>query len=191
MRRAGTGLLADGRRLTWTLADGRRGRRWRASTTGADGRLVHVLLLEVDPAGHVQRLEIAAPAGLLTLHPDPTSSTLHGNVVRPTGVEHLALPWAPGHALLAGASPITGGVAAMALEPVIGPGEGAGFAAVEVADDLTVRRATWRAARVGERRWRLLAADGGPSVMVELGPDGVPGGLDGADDWPLETADPG
>ena len=176
--------------MTWTLADGMRGRRWRAITTSADGRLVQTLLLEVDPDGRVQKLEIGAPAGLLTLHPDAGSSTLHGNIVRVTGVEHVALPWSPGHALLAGASPITGGVAALALAATIGPGEGATFPAVEVAEDLSVRRATWRAARVAERRWRLLAADGGASVFVELGPDGVPAGLDGAATWALESVDP-
>jgi hypothetical protein len=151
---------------------------------------VQTLLLEVDPAGRVQKLEVAAPAGLLTLHPDAAASILHGNVVRASGVEHVSLPWSVGHALLAGASPITGGVAALALAAAVGPGEGASFPAVEVADDLSVRRATWRAARVGERRWRLLAADGGPSVTVELGPDGVPAGLDDADAWPLEAVDP-
>jgi hypothetical protein len=188
VRRAGTGRLPGGRRLTWTLADGTRGRRWRATTTSADGRLVQALLLEVDPAGHLLKLEVAAPAGLLTLHPAADGRTLHGNVVRAAGVEHVSLPWSAGHALLAGASPITGGVTALGLEGTVGAGEGASFPAVEVAEDLSIRRATWRAARVGERRWRLLAADGGPSVVVELGPDGVPAGLDDAEGWPLEVA---
>jgi hypothetical protein len=189
-RRAGTGRLPGGRRLTWTVADGRRGRRWRAITTSADGRLVGDLLLEVDLAGLVAKLEVASPAGLLTLHPEPGTGTLHGNVVRATGVEHIALPWSPGHALLAGSSPVTAAVAALGLGARIGVGEGATFAAVEVADDLSIRRATWRAARVGERRWLLLAADGGPSVAITLDRDGVPAGLDDAETWSLEVADP-
>ena len=133
------------------------------------------------------RLEIAAPAGLLTLHPGPDPTMLHGNVVRPTGIEHVALPWSPGHALLAGASPITGAVAASWLAHRIGVGEGDRFPAVEVGDDLTIRRATWRAARVADRRWLLLAADRGVALTVTLDDDGAPAGLEDAAAWPLEV----
>lgn len=187
-RRAGTGRLPGGRRLTWSAADGRRGRRWRAVTTSADGRLVQDLALEVDPAGAVLKLEIASAAGLLTLHPEPGSGALHGNVVRATGVEHVTLPWSPGHLLMAGASPVTGVVAARQLASVVGVGEGDTVPAVEITDDLAIRRATWRVARVGERRWRLLAADGGPSVAVEVAGDGTPAGLDEAESWALEAS---
>lgn len=187
-RRGGTGRLPGGRRLTWTVADGRRGRRWRSITTSADGRLVGSLLLETGPAGELARLELATPAGLLTLHPDQGGTALHGNVVRPAGIEHVALPWTGGHALLAGASPLTGVVTAARLAAAVGVGEGASFPAVEVAEDLSIRRATWRAARVGARRWRLLAADGGPSVTVTLDDDGAPAGLEDAETWPLEIA---
>jgi hypothetical protein len=151
---------------------------------------VHALLLETDPTGRLLRLEIAAPAGLLTLHPGPDPTELHGNVVRPSGIEHVTLSWSGGHALLAGASPITGAVAASWLAHRIGVGEGDRFPAVEVADDLTIRRATWRAARVTDHRWLLLAADRGVSVAVTLGDDGVLTGLEDAADWPLEL-DPG
>jgi hypothetical protein len=191
VRRAGTGRLPGGRRLTWTVADGIRGRRWRAITTSADGRLVTSLLLETAPGGAVVRLELASAAGLLTLHPDPGQATLHGNVVRRSGIEHVALPWSAGHVLVVGASPVTGAVAAASLAGHIGTGEGSGVPAVEVGEDLSIRRATWRAARVGERRWRLLAADGGPAVTVELDGDGVPAGLEDAEGWPLERADRG
>jgi hypothetical protein len=149
------------------------------------------LLLEVDPDGRLQKLEVAAPAGLLTLHPEPGGAVLHGNVVRSSGVEHVTLPWAAGHVLLAGGSPITGVVAADELTGLVGVGEGRSFAAVEVAEDLSIRRATWRAARVGDRRWLLLAADGGPSVQVTLEDDGTPAGLDGGESWPLEADRPG
>jgi hypothetical protein len=148
---------------------------------------VHDLLLEVDPEGRVQKLEVASPAGLLTLHPDAGGATLHGNVVRASGVEHVTLPWSRGHLLMAGGSPVTGVVAAGELEDRVGSGEGASFPTVEVAEDLTIRRATWRVARVGERRWLLLAADGGPSVKVTLEADGTPAGLDDAEAWPLES----
>jgi hypothetical protein len=87
---------------------------------------------------------------------------------------------------MAGASPVTGAVGAVGLAASVGVGEGRSVPAVEVGDGLAVRRATWRAARVGERRWRLLAADGGPSVAVTLDTDGIPVDLDDELAWPLE-----
>ena len=187
VRRAGTGCLPGGQRVTWTVADGRRGRRWREITTSGD-RLLHAVLLEVAPDGTLAKLEVATPNGLLTLHPEPGTSILHGNVVRADGIEHVALPWSPAHVLMVGASPVTAAVAAVRLAAWIGVGEGVSVPAVEVGDALTIRRATWRAARTGEHRWRLLAADGGPSVLLVLDEDGVPAGLEQGDDWPLELA---
>jgi hypothetical protein len=61
---------------------------------------------------------------------------------------------------------------------------------VEVGDDLKIRRATWRAARVADRRWLLLAADRGVSVTVTLDDDGALAGLEGAAGWPLEVVLP-
>ena len=190
VRRAGTGRLPGGRHLTWTVADGRRGRRWRAITTSADGRLVQALLLEAGPDGSLRKIEVASPAGLLTLHPEVGEGTLHGNVVRATGISHVTLPWSTGHVLFAGSSPVTGAVAAARLERDIPVGQGRAVPAVEIAGDLTIRPATWRVARVGERRWRLLAADGGPSVAVTLDDDDVPTDLDDAASWPLEIDQP-
>ena len=113
--------------------------------------------------------------------------TLHGNVVRPSGIEHVALTWSSGHVLLAAASPITAVVAASRLAQRLGVGEGDRFPAVEVGDDLAIRRATWRAARVADRRWLLLAADRGASVTVTLDDDGAPAGLEDAAGWPMEV----
>lgn len=150
---------------------------------------MEALLLETAPDGTVTRLELATPAGLLTLHPDEAGTALHGNVVRPTGIEHVTLPWSSRHLLLAGASPVTGAVGASRLAASVATGEGASAEAVEIGGNLAVRRATWRVARVGERRWHLLAADGGPSVVVTLDEDGIPAALGDGWDWPLEVAD--
>lgn len=185
MRLAGTGLLAEGGRVTWSVADGAHGRRWRSIATHADGRLLQALLLETGPDGRLAKLELAAPSGLLTLHPDGHPVRLHGNVVRASGVEHLALSWSDAHVLFAGVSPITAAVAAVALADRVGVGEGTSLAAVEVGTDLAVRAATWRVARTGERRWRMLAADGGTSLVLEFADDGTPLLADGAT-WPLE-----
>lgn len=189
VRRAGTGRLPGGRRLTWTVADGHRGRRWRGITTSGD-RLLRATLVEVNTDGTVSKLEVASPDGLLTLHPEPDSSMLHGNVIRADGIEHVALPWSPDHILVVGDSLVTAAVAARRLAGRVGVGEGVTIAAVEVGERLAIRRATWRVARTGDHRWRLLAADGGPSLVLELDTDGVPTGLADAADWPME-AEPG
>jgi hypothetical protein len=66
-------------------------------------------------------------------------------------------------------------------------GEGVTVPAIEVGDDLTVRPATWRVARVAERRWHLLAADGAVRTFVELDAEGLPVLVDGRR-WPMEHA---
>ncbi len=187
LRRAGAVTLPGGRRLAWTLAEGSRGRRWRAAVTGADGHLAEVLLVETNPSGALGRLELSTAAGLLTLHPAGSPVRLHGNIVRPAGVEHLSLPWSPAHALFAAASPITAAVAAAGPAAVAGVGEGRTIRAVEIGPGLTVREATWRIAHTSDSRWRMLAADGGPSLLLVLDADGLPTGDDAAS-WPLEDA---
>jgi hypothetical protein len=186
VRRAGTGLLPDGRRRTWSVAEGARGRRWRSTSSWPDGRFGGALLLEVDPHGRPARLELASPDGLLTLHPEPTDGKLHGNTVTPTGMRHHALPWSHGHLLVVAGSPVTGAIAAAALAHRVGVGEGRSVPVVEVGPGLGVRRATWRVARTTERRWRLVAADGGEVITVELDADGIAHGLVGAATWLLE-----
>lgn len=176
--------------MTWSVADGARGRRWRSIATHPDGRLIQALLLETGPDGRLAKLELAAPAGLLTLHPDGDPVRLHGNVVRASGVEHLALAWSGAHVLFAGVSPITAAVAAASLADRVAVGEGTSLAAVEVGADLVVRAATWRVARTGEGRWRMLAADGGTALVLEVAGDGTPVLAEGAT-WPLERESAG
>ena len=113
---------------------------------------------------------------------------LHGNVVRAIGdrargapVVARDMPCSPPRRR----SPAA--VAAPGCPGAIGVGEGDRFPAVEVGDDLAIRRATWRAARVADRRWLLLAADRGASVTVTLDDDGAPAGLEDAAGWPLEV----
>ena len=99
LRRAGRlDLGRDGDAL-WSVADGRRGRRWRSLRRDARGGVVSDLLLELDPAGAWMRLEVATRGGILTLHPEPGDGPdrqVHGNVVTPGGMRHLALPWGEG-----------------------------------------------------------------------------------------------
>lgn len=105
-RRAGTYIAADGARVVWTVADGRRGRRWR-EVRSRDGVTERALLLETDAEGRVTRLELSSAAGLLTLHPEPDGASLHGNVATPTGVRHHAFAWSSEHALLVDGSAAT------------------------------------------------------------------------------------
>jgi len=186
VRRTGTGLLAGGQRLTWTVAEGRRGRRWRATTLSEDGRLLLALLLEIDPSGCFAHLEASSPAGMLTLHPEAGQATLHGNVVRASGLEHVTLPWSPRHILMLGASPVTAVVAAAQLAGRLGMGEGMSVPAVDIGETLAPRSATWRAARLAAASWRLLAADGAYSLAIALDDDGAPAGLASAQTWPME-----
>jgi hypothetical protein len=99
LRVAGTGRSLDGATVTWSVAEGRRGRRWREVVT-REGAVVHSLLLELSPDGRFSHLELTTAAGLLTLHPEG-DGTIHGNAVTAAGVTHIrGLPWQPEDAIL-------------------------------------------------------------------------------------------
>jgi hypothetical protein len=109
IRRGGVATNAGGERVVWTVADGRRGRRWRESVS-RDGTLLRAVLLELDPDGRVTRLEVATAHGLLTLHPDEGGGTMHGNVVAPDGVRHLSFDWSSDRELLVTGSPASAAI---------------------------------------------------------------------------------
>jgi hypothetical protein len=115
VRLAGSGRRDDGAEVTWTIAEGSRGRRWR-ETVVVDGTLVHSLLYETGIDRRFTHLELATPAGLATLHPE-TDGTLHGNVVRSDrGVEHVVgVPFSPDGVLLVAGSAIAAAAVAWAL----------------------------------------------------------------------------
>jgi len=95
LRRAGRGRLRDGSVVTWTVAEGNRGRRWRW-TLSQDDRLAVVGLIELAPDGLFGRLELALANALVTFHPDDDRRAAHGNVVTNGGVRPIAVPWAAG-----------------------------------------------------------------------------------------------
>jgi len=76
--------------VTWTVSDGERGRRWREAVAEPAGGMARSMTLETGHAGQWLRLEMAAPAGLLSLHPDREGS-IHGNVASADGVRDVAL----------------------------------------------------------------------------------------------------
>jgi len=148
-----------------------------------DGLLVASVLLETHPEGSVTKLELATAAGLLTLH--PAGPTLHGNVARPSGLEHVALPWPERGLLLVVGTPATAAGAARLLEPHIGVGEGHTLTGVSIGVDLAVPPTTFRVARLAERRWVFVVAATGDALAVDLDADGIPI-LPEGDTWPLE-----
>jgi hypothetical protein len=192
VRVAGVATLDDGTEITWSLADGRRGRRWRA-TTRRRGTLASALLLEVGTDGRPTRLELATEAGLLTLHPEP-SGGVHGNAVTADGVRHLTLPWSDDHAIEIEPLPITDAVTAAWLARRLSAGEGTDVPAVVVGSDLSVREAVRRFTRTDLTTWQV-EGDGTARPLV-IDDRGVPVWARGAEEssagreWPLELGDP-
>jgi hypothetical protein len=186
LRRGGRAVLPSGGLLVWSVADGRRGRRWR-EVTSVDGTVVRVVLLESAPAGRLVRLEIATAAGLLTLHPDRDGTALHGNVVTPTGVRHLTFDRLTG---LVDGSPAAAAVVVAGLADRLQVDGTSRVDLVRVDDPLEPRAESWTVTRTEPGTWRLVdsAPDGGggviPDRIVRLDADGLPS-LDG-DAWPLE-----
>jgi hypothetical protein len=184
VRRGGRGRLPDGAQLTWSLAEGGRGRRWRASRV-RDGRLEGTILLEIDASGRPARLELDTPVGLLTLHPDGGERELHGNVVTPDGIRHLRFDWGPVHELVVDGFPVVLLAAARRLAADVPVGKTAERPALIVDSGLRCHVVTIRLVRLDEGRWR--AEGEGSAVGVAIDADGAPAGLDDAADWPLEA----
>jgi hypothetical protein len=130
LRRAGRGRLPDGAHVTWSVADGSRGRRWRWTLADV-GSFVHSGLIELDSKAQFARLELATRHGMLTLHPEPDGLSIHGNVVSAAGVRGLAFSWHPGASLAIAADAFattilaTGeGTATLVVEPGLAMVEG-------------------------------------------------------------------
>lgn len=114
------GRDADGRLTWWSVAEGRRGRRWREAVVA--GGLVHSLLLETGPDRRFTHLELATPRGLLTLHPEP-DGTLHGNALTDDGMRHVAgLAWDPDGLVLVAGSTVAAAAAGHLLATLLPPG---------------------------------------------------------------------
>jgi hypothetical protein len=182
VRLAGALAQADGAWLTWSVADGRRGRRWRAVSTLA-GAITHALLLEVDLAGRPARLELTTADGMLTLHPSDDQREIHGNVVGTTGegVRPLAFPWGPEHELEVTGRPLATIVALHRRRVTVAVGQGVDVDVLAIGPSLDVVTARRRFERLGGGRWRV--GGGASGIGVEVDQDGLPtGGMR----WPLE-----
>jgi hypothetical protein len=181
VRRAGRGPDATGALVVWSVAEGRRGRRWREVRSVAGGGVVSSLLLETDPGGRFSHAELGTEAGLLTLHPED-DGTIHGNVVTADGVEHVSgLPWSPDAVLLVEGSTIAATALAHGLRHTVAAETSVSRPAVFVDLGLAVRAADISIERVSEDAWRL-----GSTGDVAVDDDGLPL-LAGARIWPLEA----
>jgi hypothetical protein len=206
VRLAGHGVDRLGRAVTWTIADGERGRRWRelaanpaaaetaegaAGTAdgapgGADppGGLAHAVTMETGHAGQWLRLEVAAPAGLLSLHPERDGS-INGNVVSEAGVRHVALGVVQPALVDVRDSLAAETALCRALERIVAAGEGSVVTVVQVASSLVVAVVELAVRRLNPRTWELTDADG--IRTVTMGDRGAPVAGDSSVSWPLET----
>lgn len=185
VRRGGLALTLNGASITWTQAEGERGTRWRESIASERG-LTRSVLLEVSVAGRPARLEVTTGAGLLTLHPEADESAIHGNVVGPDGVRHLAFDWSPAHELLLLGSPASAAITLGRLASELAVGESRTLDVLRIDDSLDPRPAQWNARRTDERAWHLRSLDDGEERLVSLDASGRPV-LPGAVEWPLEA----
>jgi hypothetical protein len=184
VRRGGQARNALGDRLIWSEAEGERGTRWREALE-REGQLLRALLLEASPAGRPTRLEMTTGAGLLTLHPEPDESVMHGNVVGRHGVRHLALPWSAEHELFVSGSPATATIAVRRLNPRLTLGASTELDVLRIDDDLAPTAVRWRIERVGADAWQMANLDGSDARRMTVASDGRPILLDEAS-WPLE-----
>ncbi len=185
IRRAGRARILDGSWIVWSEAEGSHGTRWRESIE-SEGGVARVTLLEATPADRLSRLEVAGPAGLLTLHPERDESALHGNLVGADGVRHFALPWSPDHELLLLRSPASATVTLRRLSARVEVGASRTVDVVRIDDRLDPQPASWTFERTADREWRLRSADGGEERILRVDPSGRPV-LSEAVEWPLEA----
>ncbi len=186
LRLAGTGRLATGEAVTWSLADGRRGRRWRELLTRR-GRVVRSLLLELAPDGRIGRLEIASGAGLLTVHPSGDATTLHGNVVTTAGVRHLTFPWSDSHLLVVDRSPVVDAAVMGPSAAALWSGARARLEGIRIGSDLRPAPVAVLVSRAGVSTWDLAfdPPAAGTATPLVLDRRGLPILLEPAE-WPLE-----
>ena len=171
LRVAGWGTLDDGAAVTWTVAEGRRGRRWREVVARGDA-VGHALLLETGADGRFSHLELARAGGLWTFHPEP-DGTLHGNHVDPSerDVHHVAgMAFAPDDLLLIEGSPLSAAAIAWRLAGSVAEGASATGAGVvlRASGELDAVSAV-RVERLAGGRWRI---DDGRPFGIDA--DGIP-----------------
>jgi len=184
LRVAGRTMLGDGGRLTWSVAEGARGRRWR-ETVDRDGGLVRALLLEVATSGRPTRLEMTTAAGMLTLHPEPGGRELHGNVVTSSGMRHLRYLWSPEHELLVLGSVGCASATLGRLAEMLSVDETLTVPMLRVDDALQPRAVVWQVTRTADATWAMASAARDEERAFTVDEDGLVV-LPDEERWPLE-----
>ena len=183
-RLAGSGRTADDAVVTWTVADGRKGRRWREVVTQGD-HVVHSLLLETDIDRRFSHLELARVDGLWTLHPE-ADGTLHGNHVgrEAPGIRHVSgLPFGRDDVVIVDGSPLSQAALVWGLAGSIDEGGYGSVHGVRIEPDGGLDRVVRiRVERSSRMTWRV--GEGSPFDIDEAG---LPVFRDGKT-WPLESA---
>ena len=185
LRRGGRYLDPSGRPVSWSVAEGGRGRRWRWTISDRLGGLVASHTLEAGPDGRFSKLESASRTGLLTLHREPDGS-VHGNRLTEIGVDHLTIEApVPDLAIVGGGGfGIAPFMAGFLRDRGSEPKGRVEVDVIEVFDDLGVRVISctvhggggeWQVRTNLATRRMVLGADGLPADEVG---DGV--------SWPLE-----
>ena len=185
LRLGGRAALDGGGAVVWSVAEGRRGRRWREVVTQGGG-IARSVLLEVSPAGRASYLELATPSGLLTLHPDAHERELHGNAVTAGGIRHLRFDWSLDHALQVVGSSVAAAVALHRLAGIVALGEGRRIPILLIDDGLDPVAANQRVTRTSAGGWHIVEVERDEERTMVLDDDGVPL-LPGSVTWPLET----
>lgn len=174
LRVAGRSRAPDGATIAWSVAEGARGRRWRAVAT-LDGAITDTLLLEVGPAGRIARVEMVTPAGMLTLHPGPGGRAIHGNVVGVDGsVRPLAFEWSPDHEIEVRDRPVAIWVSLHRRRASMAVGEVVSIPVLAVDQALCVTVAQRSATRLDRACWLVASGPVEQAIEVRLDADGVP-----------------
>jgi hypothetical protein len=169
-RAGGWGLSDDGSTVTWTVADGRKGRRWREVVTDASG-VRHSLLLETGPDRRFSHLELARLDGLWTVHPEP-DGTLHGHQLDRSddGVRHIeGLSFDHDAVLILEGSSLSLAAVGWAMAPMIQAGNAVHVAAVVIKLDGTIEGTTEHLTRRSETVWQI-----GEGRSIEIDEAGLP-----------------
>lgn len=184
LRRAGRGRDADGWWVIWSVAEGKRGRRWR-EVRSRDDDFATSLLLETGPDARFAHLELGTPSGLMTLHPEG-DGTLHGNAVVSDGVEHVrGRAWDADGIMLVEGSTICLAAAAELLKRSTLPWTSVSVRSVTIGPGtlLLDDSVPIRVERLTTGEWRF-----GDREPIRLDGEGLPL-LDEGEIWPLEEPD--
>jgi hypothetical protein len=156
------------------VAEGARGRRWRAVAT-LNGAITHTLLLEVAPSGRITRVELVTPAGMLTLHPEPGEQAIHGNVVGGDGsVRPLAFEWSADHEIDVRGCPVATWVGLHRRREAVAVGEAVSIPVLAIDPGLQVRVVRRSATRLDRERWLAASGAAEPAIEIRLDVDGLP-----------------